>query len=120
MALPTLLMRLGRLLLALLFLAGALQKALDPAPAQQLLTGAGLPALLIWPALLFNALAGLALVLGLWLWQVALALALYCLATSFFHLIPSDPWQVSIFIKNWAIAGGLLVLSAHALGKTKG
>jgi len=39
-------------------------------------------------------------------------LAAYCVVTSVFHFIPSDGWQMSIFIKNWAIAGGLLALSA--------
>ena len=33
----------GRVLLAALFVAGAVQKALDPAPAQALLAGIGLP-----------------------------------------------------------------------------
>lgn len=107
----------GRVLLALLFLAGAAQKALDPIAAQSLLTGLGLPAILVWPALLFNAVAGIALILGIAVRPVAYTLALYCVATSVFHLIPSDPWQMSIFVKNWAIAGGCLVLGAHGPGR---
>jgi putative oxidoreductase len=38
--------------------------------------------------------------------------AAYCAATSLFHLQPQDGWQMSIFVKNWAIAGGLLSLAA--------
>lgn len=33
-----------------------------------------------------------------------------------FHFVPSDPWQMSIMIKNWAIAVGCLILAA-ALGQ---
>jgi putative oxidoreductase len=108
---------LARILLAALFLGGAAQKALDPGPVMDLLAGIGLPAVLVWAALAFNAIAGLALLLG---WQVrlmALALALYCIGTSIFHLIPEDPWQMTIFVKNWAIAGGLLALFAAGPGR---
>ncbi|QIK42116.1 DoxX family protein [Pontibrevibacter nitratireducens] len=111
------LMLAGRVLLGLLFLAGAVQKGLAPAPAADLLIERGLPGALIWPALAFNALGALCLFLGLWTRPMALALAAYCMMTSIFHLIPSDPWQMSIFVKNWAIAGGLLILAAQGPGR---
>ncbi len=104
----------GRLLLAALFVAGCVQKLVDPEAAQALLEGRGLPGFLVWPALAFNGLAAFCLIRGLWLAPVSFALALYCMITSIFHLIPDDPWQMSIFVKNWAIAGGLLVLTAHS------
>ena len=102
----------GRYLLATLFVAGAVQKSVDPGPAQALLAGFGLPEWLVWPALLFNALAACLLISGKFLRPAGRALALYCLATSVFHFVPSDPWQISIMIKNWAIAGGCLIMSA--------
>ena len=101
----------GRILIAALFAAGAMQKALAPGAAQGLLAGLGLPVWLVWPALALNA--GLAVGL-LWPRTVrvaALAAAAYCGVTSLFHLQPGDGWQLSIFVKNWAIAGGLLVLA---------
>ena len=115
--LPDLSVLVGRLLIALLFVAGTVQKALDPAAAQTLLGNLGLPAVLVWPALVFNAIAAASLITGLWLRPMAYALAAYCAVTSIFHLIPSDPWQMSIFVKNWAIAGGCLVLAAHGGGR---
>jgi putative oxidoreductase len=80
--------------------------------AQSLLDGLGLPSVLVWPALALNA----AIVAGL-LWPpavraTALVAAFYCAATSVFHFLPNDGWQMSIFVKNWAIAGGFLVLAA--------
>jgi len=107
----------GRVLMAALFLGGAVQKAADPAQVEGLLAGFGLPAALVWPALAFNLLAGLALVAGVVVRPAALLLAGYSAVTSIFHLIPADPWQMSIFVKNWAIAGGCLVLVAHGSGR---
>jgi putative oxidoreductase len=107
----------GRVLIAALFLLAALQKGANPLPVEILLAARGWPIWLVWPALVFNLVAGLALVLGLWVRETALCLAVYCAVTSLFHLIPGDPWQMSIFVKNWAIAGGCLVLAAHGAGR---
>lgn len=114
---PDLALLFARLLIAALFLAGAAQKILSPFDAQALLATSGLPAALIWPASIFNLAAGLMLGLGLRVRTVATLLAAYCGATSVFHLIPEDPWQMSIFVKNWAIAGGCLALAVAGSGR---
>ncbi|MBD3738922.1 MAG: DoxX family membrane protein [Pseudomonas balearica] len=108
----------GRYLLAALFGAGAIQKAVDSSPAQALLAGFGLSEWLVWPALAFNAVTAGLLIAGKFLRPVGLALALYCVVTSIFHFVPSDPWQMSIMIKNWAIAGGCLILAASSNKET--
>lgn len=107
----------GRILLAALFLGGAAQKGSDPSAVQSLLSSAGWPVWLIWPAMVFNLIAGMALIAGVAIRPVAAALALYCAVTSVFHYLPQDPWQMTIFVKNWAIAGGCLVLAAHGAGR---
>ena len=106
----------ARWLVAALFAGGAAQKALSPEQVEGLLVGAGLPGWLVWPVALYDAAAALALVLGWRVAPVALSLAAYCGATSLFHLIPEDPWQMTIFVKNWAIAGGCLALAVAADG----
>jgi len=106
----------ARGLIAALFLGGAVQKT-DPTPVIELLAAKGLPGWLVWPALAFNAAAAVALLAGVWVTPVALALALYCGVTSIFHFIPSDPWQMTIFVKNWAIAGGCLALAVAGPGR---
>ncbi|MGB3556572.1 MAG: DoxX family membrane protein [Jannaschia sp.] len=103
---------LSRWLIAALFVAGAVQKVLDPGPARSLLEGFGLPGVLVWPAAVYDGAAALALIAGRFVTPVALSLAAYCAATSVFHWVPDDPWQMSIFVKNWAIAGGCLALAA--------
>ncbi|MCU0801803.1 MAG: DoxX family protein [Rhodobacteraceae bacterium] len=107
----------GRVLIAALFLGGAVQKWMAPGQVEAMLAGLGMPSWLIWPAALFNLLAGLALIAGVHVRAVATLLAAYCAGTSVFHFIPADPWQMSIFVKNWAIAGGCLVLAAHGAGR---
>lgn len=102
----------GRVLIALLFVAGVAQKATDPAAVQGLLAGFGWPGWLVWPALVFNAAMVVGLLVPRIVFLAALAGAAYCMVTSAFHFIPGDGWQMSIFVKNWAIAGGLLVLAA--------
>jgi putative oxidoreductase len=107
----------GRVLIAALFVAGAVQKGISPGMVEGLLAAHGWYPWLVWPALGFNALAAAALILGVYVRPVALVLAVYCAVTSLFHYIPGDGWQMSIFIKNWAIAGGCLVLAAHGPGR---
>ncbi|MBV7408439.1 DoxX family membrane protein [Maritimibacter sp. DP1N21-5] len=111
----------GRLLLAFLFLGGFAQKLADPAPVIAMIEGIGLPGALVWPVTVFNLVAALGLLLGpgdrgVRLW--ALVLAGYCLFTSYFHWqLRADPWQVTIMVKNWAIAGGLFVLAGSGPGR---
>lgn len=108
----------GRLLIAFLFLAGAAQKGLDPAPVQAMIASVGLPAVLVWPVLLFDFVAAICLVTGPRVRRWAVVLAVYCVLTSYFHWqLRTDPWQVTIVVKNWAIAGGLLVLAAQGPGR---
>lgn len=107
----------GRLLIAVLFIGGVVQKGTDPSAVEGLLAGRGWPVWLVWPALAFNAAAAASLIIGIKVRPMAVALAAYCAVTSLFHYIPSDPWQMTIFVKNWAIAGGCLVLAAHGAGR---
>lgn len=107
----------GRLLLASLMLAGTLQKISDPSGAVELLTLAGLPLWLVWPAGIFTAVAGLGLVLGIATRPLAILAAGYCIVTSYFHYLIGDAWQMTIVFKNWTIAGGYLMLAAHGPGR---
>lgn len=108
----------GRILIALLFFGGGLQKLADPVPVQQMIAGVGLPPALIWPIVAFNIAAAASLILGPHVRSWAFVLAAYCVFTSYFHWqLRTDPWQVTIMVKNWSIAGGLLILAAQGPGR---
>ncbi|RJL06507.1 DoxX family protein [Paracoccus aestuarii] len=109
---------LGRLLIAVLFIGGAVQKLRDPDQVMAMIAGLGLPPQLVWPVAAFNLVAGLCLILGPRVRAWALILALYCIGTSWFHWqLRADPWQVTIVVKKWAVAGGLLILAAQGPGR---
>ncbi|QFT59070.1 Inner membrane protein YqjF [Sulfitobacter sp. THAF37] len=112
------LLLMGRFCIAALFVTGAAQKIYAPEVVQQLLATRAWPEILIWPAVALNLAGGVLLVTGFFLMPTALILAGYCMVTSLFHFLPDDPWQMSIFVKNWAIAGGLLALAAAELRTT--
>ncbi|MBN2741720.1 MAG: DoxX family protein [Rhodobacteraceae bacterium] len=115
---PDILNLIGRVLIALLFLGGAAQKFSDPKIVEQMIGWLHLPGWLVWPLAAFNLIAGLALIFGPRVRLWALVLAGYCIFTSWFHWqLRADPWQVTIVVKNWAIAGGLLILAAQGPGR---
>lgn len=110
----------GRVLIALLFLGGAFQKAGDPGQVTRMIESLGLPGPLVWAVAAFNLIAGICLILGPRIRAWAVMLAIYCIATSWFHWqLRADPWQVTIVVKNWAIAGGLLILAAQGPGRLR-
>lgn len=108
----------GRVLIALLFLGGAVQKFTSPGEVEAMIASIGLPIWIVWLVALFNLAAGLGLIFGPGVTRWALVLAAYCIFTSYFHWqLRADPWQVTIVVKNWAIAGGLLILAAQGPGR---
>jgi putative oxidoreductase len=111
----------ARFLIGFLLIGGAVQKWGRPDGAGALLQILGLPFALVWPALAYNLVAGLLLWGGVMVRPVAVTAAGYCVLTSFFHLnlflVENDPWQMTIFAKNWAIDGGCLALAVAGSGQ---
>ncbi len=107
----------GRILIGVLFLLAGAQKIGGIEGFTHYMVAGGAPAFLAWPAILFEIAAGLMLMIGLFTRWTALALAGFCVLTAFgWHMAPDDPVQMALFLKNLAIAGGLLVLYVHGPG----
>jgi putative oxidoreductase len=104
----------GRILLAQLFLMAGLSKIGGYAGTQGYMESMGIPGALLPLVIALEIGGALALILG---WQTRLtawALAGFSVvAAAVFHADFSDQMQMILFMKNFAIAGGLLVLAAQ-------
>ena len=114
----------GRLLLALLFLPAGIAKVTGFAGTVGYIASVGLPlpALGAVIAIVVEIVGGVALIAGFGTRIAALILALFTLAASFFFhaywSVPAYQQFVTqlLFMKNIAVVGGLLTLSAWGAG----
>ncbi|KQV89777.1 DoxX family protein [Rhizobacter sp. Root1221] len=110
----------GRFLLAALFLISGLSKLGATAATTSYIASAGLPLPGVAYAitLLVEIGGGLLLLIGFQAKPVAVVLALFTLgAAIFFHNNFADQNQAIHFVKNLAIAGGLLQVAAAGAGR---
>ena len=117
----------GRIIIGLFFLAAGASKILNPAPAEQIAhmvaNGVPLPEIMFTLAAACEATAGLCLVLGLHVRLVSLLLVAF---TVFVSVLLHAFWQLEghervvqmiMFMKNIALAGGLLAFAGFGSGK---
>lgn len=101
-----------RVLVSLIFIMSGISKIGAFAGTQAYMEAFGLPGILLAPTIGFEIGAGLLLLVGAWIRKVAFVLAGFTLATALvFHTDFSDQIQQIMFLKNLAIAGGLLLLA---------
>jgi putative oxidoreductase len=113
-----LILLLARILMAYIFLFAGVNKALNVNPTEQFLAHIGLPGAVAYLVILLELGGGAALVLGAYTRIAALLLAVFCVVTAWLvHYHPADPAQMLHFMKNCAMAGGLLALSVEGGGR---
>jgi putative oxidoreductase len=107
----------GRILIAALFLISGAGKLGAYAGTQGYMAAHGVPGALL-PLVIALELGGGALVVaGLWTRAAALALAGFSILTALmFHANFADQMQQIMLLKNFAIAGGFLLLAANGAG----
>ena len=94
----------GRVLIALIFVLAGLNKISAIEGTQGYMEAMGVPGILIYPTILFEVGAGLAIMVGYQTRIVALALAGFCLITAFiFHNNLGDQTQFVHFSFKGAI-----------------
>ena len=105
---------LGRTLMALLFILAGVAKVTDSKPVLDQMQAFSVPTALFPAVVALELGGGLALLLGWRLREVAGALGIFCILAAFiFHHDLADKVERSIFFKDLAIAGGLLMLAAQ-------
>lgn len=109
----------GRVLIAQIFLMAGINKIGGYAGTQGYMEAMGVPGGLLPLVIMLEIGGGLALIAG---WQtrlVALALAGFSILSAvIFHADFADQTATIMFMKNFAIAGGLLVLAARDMKDT--
>ena len=107
----------SRVLLAHIFVISGWSKIAGYAGTQAYMTSVGLPGALLPLVIALELLGGVALIVGFHTRWVALALAAFSIvAALIFHNNFADQMQMIAFMKNLAIAGGLLVLAQTGAG----
>lgn len=108
----------ARILIGVLFIVAGAGKLGNVEGFTGYLTSGGLPAVLAWPAIIFEIVLGVALIAGFQTRIVALLGAGFCvLAGLLYHFDLADQNQTTALLKNLAIAGGFLMLAAHGAGR---
>ncbi len=108
----------GRAMIALIFVLSGLSKISAIEGTQGYMEAMGVPGILIYPTILFEVVAGLAIIAGFQTRLVALALSGFTLLLALiFHNQLGDQTQFILFIKNDAIAGGFLFLARYGAGE---
>lgn len=107
----------GRILLAAIFVLAGFNKITGYAGSVAYMEAYGLPGILLPGAIAVEFLGGLAVVAGFQTRLASLAIAGFSIITALvFHNKLSDQMQMIMFMKNFAIAGGFLVLFASGAG----
>ena len=108
----------GRVMIALIFVLAGVSKISAIEGTQGYMEAMGLPGILIYPTILFEVAAGLAIIAGFQTRLVALSLAGFSLLSALiFHSQLGDQMQFILFTKNVAIAGGFLFLARYGAGE---
>ncbi len=108
----------ARVMIALIFVLAGLSKVSAIEGTQGYMEAMGLPGILIYPTILFEVAAGLAIIVGFKTRYVALALAGFSLLSALiFHIQLGDQMQFILLMQNVAIAGGFLFLARYGAGE---
>jgi len=107
----------ARILLSHIFILAGINKISGYAGTQGYMESVGVPGMLLPLVIILEIAGGVAILVG---WQTriaAYALAGFtAVAAIIFHSNLAEQMQMILFMKNWAITGGLLLLAIHGAG----
>ncbi len=106
----------GRIFISALFLIEAVRKFFNPDMSMMYMSDHGVPEFLFYPSIAFEIIIPLLLIAGYKTRIAASLLAVFVLAVTLIfhsHHIIDDGMQLTIFLKNLAIIGGLLLIISN-------
>ena len=107
---------LGRIFISALFLIEAVRKFFNPDMSMMYMSDHGVPEFLFYPSIAFEIIIPLLLIVGYKTRIAASLLAIFVLTVTLIfhsHHIITDGMQLTIFLKNLAIIGGLLLIISN-------
>ena len=109
---------LGRIFLSTIFLIEGINKIFNYEGTIAYMENFNVPEYLAIPAIIVEILFPLLLIVGYQTKISALVLAIFTLATALiFHTDFTNQMQLTSFLKNFAIAGGFLIIFVNGAGK---
>ena len=109
---------LGRIFLSTIFLIEGMNKIFNYEDTIEYMENFNVPEYLAMPAIIVEILFPLLLIVGYQTKISALVLAIFTLATALiFHTDFTNQIQLISFLKNFAIAGGFLIIFVNGAGK---
>ena len=109
---------LGRIFLSTIFLVEGMNKIFNYEGTIEYMENFNVPEYLAIPAIIVEILFPLLLIVGYQTKISALVLAIFTLATALiFHTDFTNQMQLISFLKNFAIAGGFLIIFVNGAGK---
>ena len=106
----------GRIFISALFLIEAIRKFLNTDMSMMYMSDHGVPEFLFYPSIAFEIIIPLLLIVGYKTRIAASLLAVFVLTVTLIfhsHHIIDDGMQLTIFLKNLAIIGGLLIIISN-------
>ena len=108
----------GRIFLSTLFLFEAIRKFLFQVETIDYMESFGIPEFLFYPALLFELLVPILLIVGFKTRIAAIAMCLFTMSVSIiFHSEFDNHMQIIAFLKNLSISGGFLIIASYEAKK---
>ena len=106
----------GRIFISALFLIEAVRKFFNPDMSMIYMSDHGVPEFLFYPSIAFEIIIPLLLIVGYKTRIAASLLTVFVLTVTLIfhsHHIVDDSMQLTIFLKNLAIIGGLLLIISN-------
>ena len=108
----------GRIFISLIFLVAGAGKILNYEGTISYMESFGVPSYLLIPAIIIEILFPLLVIVGYKTKFSAIILALFAILLAvIFHTDFSNQMQLMSFLKNFAIAGGFLIIFVRGAGK---
>ena len=108
----------GRIFISLIFLVAGIGKILNYEGTIGYMESFGVPGYLLIPAIIIEILFPLLVIIGYKTKLAAIMLSLFAILLAIiFHTDFSNQMQLMSFLKNFAIAGGFLIIFVRGAGK---